>query len=78
MSRTRRAWQRLTYLRVYYQDCYGNINTRHISRDRKPWWKPSSWFKHLKRRVFKAKCKHALIAGKDVPRDRQSDRRDWN
>lgn len=78
MSRTRRAWQRSKYLHPLFQDVDGNVDPRQMHRDRKPWWKPNRLFKHIKRRVFKAKCKHALISDKDVPVDRRSDRYDWN
>jgi hypothetical protein len=47
-------------------------------RDRKPYFKPNSEFKKVRRRIRRAKEKQALRENKEIPIFKKDDVWDWN
>ncbi len=73
-----------TYRRIHCHWCMDDkeliprLKKRKYSRrDKKPWHKPPKWFKAMRRRQFRAKCKNAMRNGCLIPIEKNADIWNW-
>jgi hypothetical protein len=53
------------------------VKRKYCCREHKPWHKPPKWFKQMKRRQFRAKCKDSMVKGREYPRERRNYIWEW-